>query len=128
MNLWNNFRHIKNSRKEHVCVFCNQKIPIGSRYTRFVGEWQGDFQNWCLCDFCNDYYNYFNLDWSEGISDLSNELQECILSDYKCSSCGHERVDYEYSTAQSIIIFDCDACGHKETVSLRKAVGMEVII
>lgn len=128
MSAWSDFRYIKKARKEHGCICCNQRILAGTGYSRFVGHWDGDFQNWCLCDFCNDYYNYFRLDWSEGITSLSDELREDTLYEYKCPSCSLEKVHYVYSTAKDIITFDCPACDYKETMSLRKACGMEAEI
>lgn len=34
------------ARKRHQCIHCLQFIVVGERHERFVGKWQGDFQDW----------------------------------------------------------------------------------
>lgn len=33
-------------RKPHRCEHCKGQIATGEKHAHFVGEWQGDFQNW----------------------------------------------------------------------------------
>jgi hypothetical protein len=32
--------------KEHSCVWCPEKILIGEQHLRYVGKWEGEFQDW----------------------------------------------------------------------------------
>lgn len=52
---WNSFRHIQKTRTPHRCITCGRIIPTGSKSHNYVGEYEGDFQNWHLCDYCHEY-------------------------------------------------------------------------
>ena len=41
-------------RKEHRCEWCYGPIPKGEKHARFVGKWQGEFQNWRMHNECLD--------------------------------------------------------------------------
>jgi hypothetical protein len=40
------------ARKEHRCEWCYQKILIGEVHARFVGKWEGEFQDWRVHKEC----------------------------------------------------------------------------
>lgn len=127
MSEFNSRRFINKSRKKYSCVCCEQEIPIGSSYIRFVGKWEGEFQNWAMCDFCDDYRNEFSPDWSDGITPLWDELQESGQLDSKCKLCDSDDLEYDYSTHKDEleISCNCEDCDYQEIVSLRKYLGME---
>ena len=61
MGDFGDFKHVK-TRKEHQCVFCGRTIPKGTKARNFSGLWEGDWQNWYTCGFCereveNEYAN-----------------------------------------------------------------------
>src|SRR5208282_3933714 len=41
-------------RKEHRCEWCYGPIPKGEKHARFVGKWQGEFQDWRMHNECLD--------------------------------------------------------------------------
>jgi hypothetical protein len=45
---------IKKSKKQHVCCECQNIIPIGSRYLKTSGLWDGSFGTFKQCDYCTD--------------------------------------------------------------------------
>lgn len=42
------------ARKPHRCLWCNESIAIGERHFKYVGEWEGEFQNWRMHSDCID--------------------------------------------------------------------------
>ena len=40
------------AKKVHRCIYCNDDIAIGERHFKYVGEWEGEFQNWRMHDDC----------------------------------------------------------------------------
>jgi hypothetical protein len=38
--------------KDHRCEWCGEKIPKGETHARFVGKWDGEFQNWRMHRDC----------------------------------------------------------------------------
>lgn len=82
---WNNFRYVKKSRKEHQCISCGRLTPPGSKVHNYVGEYEGDFQNWHLCDYC---YEYVYPKINEEI-DVYYELLTYLQYTYDtCPECG----------------------------------------
>ncbi len=63
---FNEFRHIKKTRKPQLCIICGRLIPPGHKAHNFVGENDGEFQNWYLCDYC--YENILYTAYGEYIS------------------------------------------------------------
>lgn len=42
------------AKKQHRCEWCHEPIVAGERYYRFVGKWEGDFQNWAMHTNCHE--------------------------------------------------------------------------
>lgn len=42
------------ARKEHTCGWCHDPIVVGEYHFRFVGKWQGEFQDWRMHSDCED--------------------------------------------------------------------------
>jgi hypothetical protein len=42
------------ARKESTCQWCHDPIQVGEYHFRFVGKWQGDFQDWRMHSDCED--------------------------------------------------------------------------
>lgn len=40
--------------KSHRCVHCIERIAPGTKHTRYVGVWGGDWQDWRMHDECLD--------------------------------------------------------------------------
>ena len=52
---WNDFTRIKTCRKPHKCITCGRIIHPGFHAHNYVGNFEGDFQNWYMCDYCYTY-------------------------------------------------------------------------
>ena len=48
---------IKQTRKDHVCEGCLQKIKVGSHAKYLVGVFEGDFSSVYLCIPCHDFWD-----------------------------------------------------------------------
>jgi len=40
------------AKKMHHCIFCKDDIAVGERHFKYVGEWEGEFQNWRMHSDC----------------------------------------------------------------------------
>lgn len=47
------------AKKEHKCELCSKPIPIGSRYDREVGVFEGNFQSVKLHEICRELCNEY---------------------------------------------------------------------
>ena len=45
------------ARKTHACEYCGGPIPQGENYYRFVGVWDGNFQNWAMHHECIEAFS-----------------------------------------------------------------------
>ena len=43
------------ARKPHRCEWCGEVIAVGEKHARYVGKWEGDFQNWRMHSDCLEY-------------------------------------------------------------------------
>ena len=46
MNKFNDFTEVMKPNKTHQCVWCHEKILPGVFHLKYVGIYEGDFQNW----------------------------------------------------------------------------------
>jgi hypothetical protein len=53
------------ARKPHRCIWCYEQIEIGESHTRYVGSWEGEFQDWRMHEECWTDYD-LNYDSEEG--------------------------------------------------------------
>lgn len=44
--VWMDFNRISKTRKPHRCAITGKIIPVGSSCWQYIGEWEGEFQNW----------------------------------------------------------------------------------
>ena len=74
MSFWNS-RHLE-ARKEHKCIYCGKLIIPGEMYHRETGTFEGDFNDYCLCELCRPVA--MKYDAGETLSDLFvNSILEC---------------------------------------------------
>ena len=52
MSDFGTYKKVK-TRKKHSCIYCNRQIPVGTEAYNDKGMWEGDFQNWYACEFCD---------------------------------------------------------------------------
>lgn len=67
------------ARKEHRCASCYKPIIAGEKYTRYVGMFESDWQNWAAHEIClevvnqnRNYDDYLEqLSWCELVQSIS---------------------------------------------------------
>ena len=119
MSDFGNYKYVK-TRKIHHCVYCNRAIPIGTMARNFSGIWEGDWQNWYTCGFCEKEVEPNYAEPSDGISgdEFSNWLYE---SDYViCKKCnGNRRYSAEWDWIDiTHIKVTCGDCWHEWIVEI----------
>lgn len=50
--MFNEFQEILKPIKPHKCEWCHQPILVGESHLKFVGHWEGEFQNWRIHHEC----------------------------------------------------------------------------
>jgi hypothetical protein len=51
MGNFGEFKYVK-TRKQQTCIYCGRKLPAGTNMRNYHGLWEGDWQNWYCCGFC----------------------------------------------------------------------------
>lgn len=54
------------ARKAHRCAWCGEEIPKDEKYTRYVGMWEDEFQNWAMHTEC--FADSDNEDTTDGFT------------------------------------------------------------
>lgn len=72
---FSDFKIVK-ARKPHKCIECDREIPVGMRYEKFSGKWEGDFTSHETCLDCANIRNGLSCNNSVGIGELWNEIRE----------------------------------------------------
>ena len=111
MSFWNS-RNINKTRKEHMCIFCLSKIPIGSSCSHQSGMWEGEFNDYRLCNRCLKFIDEYKLDLSDGFSagDFHEYIHEFDV--LNCPNCGRDNHrDCEWSENSYKAEIECDNCG-----------------
>lgn len=49
---WQGFRAVKKPKKAWPCAWCKGIIQAGESHQRYVGMYEGDFQDWRIHDVC----------------------------------------------------------------------------
>ena len=111
-------RDIKSTKKEHECLTCERKIPIGKPAFNWRGKFDGEMQNSYMCRFC--YENDIGFD-EEIISgdEFADWLREQDFM--KCPSCQSEQrydFDWMWDSEHENVIISCDECEHKWVVPI----------
>jgi hypothetical protein len=99
---------IKHTRKEHECLICGRKIPVGKPAYNWRGLYDGDFQNSYACRFC--YENHIGMH--------SEEISECEFNDWlyeqdfmKCHECEDRySQDWNWVNGCEDIEIECECC------------------
>lgn len=118
MSFWNS-RHVKKTQKTHKCAYCGSKIPVGSSCFHETGTYDGDFNDYRLCERCGRLINnYRNEFCSENeIGEFTEDLVNTDILD--CPNCHKARFsEYDFSEDSLSIEIECDNCDHTYTVDL----------
>lgn len=60
------------ARKEYRCEWCGEKILKGEKHHKYVGMWEGDFQNWRMHSECKQDAD-LNGDMQDGFTPYEAE-------------------------------------------------------
>lgn len=116
MSFWNS-KKIKKTRKIHRCEYCGAIVPIGSSCNNETGTYEGDFNNYYLCNRCVTFMDIYRDKSEMELGDFSDELMNTNLLD--CPMCGsYNRREYDYKDNMQSISLECDNCDHKWEVDL----------
>ncbi len=120
MSKFYDFTHIKKTRTRHWCAMCNRLIPEKHKAHYYVGEFEGDFQDWYLCDFC--YSNVLGTLEDGEYLDIEyfwKYFRENLL---RCPVCGksdeyEDKIRLPDNMAE-IVNCTCSHCGNTYTVEV----------
>lgn len=106
MSFWSSKRH--KARKEHYCQYCGKTIAIGEEYDRETGIYEGEFNDYCLCERCK--WVIENIDTgSDELGDFNSTIFEYDLA--SCPSCGSINLrEYDFSDDMQTMECECDKC------------------
>lgn len=98
------------ARKPHRCIYCERTISPGEKYCHIWGEWNGDLQNYNLCERCEEFIHTYKEP-----GEFSTLYEELICGEtFTCPQCGGYRLRYESFSDDMMKCFcECDDCGHK---------------
>lgn len=116
-HVFNDFRHIKNTKSPHRCIICTRCIPPGHKAHNYVGEYEGEFQNWYTCDYC---YQNDLIPYNEEISCDGQEFYSHIEVKFECEECGSvvDPCIRRNKENPELYIITCQTCGNKTEIHI----------
>lgn len=109
------------TRKDHSCVYCGRTIPKGTKAFNCKGLFEGDWQNWYACQFCD---REVVPDYAEPNDYISgDEFNEWFLDQdyFKCKKCENMQYrhhnDWEWISSTKIKV-ECGDCGNTWEVEI----------
>jgi len=116
MSFWES-KKIKKTRKLHRCAYCSGIIPIGSKCNNEVGTYEGDFDNYYLCERCLVFMDLYSDKSEIELGNLDDDLANTDLME--CPKCkGYNHSKYDYNDDGQSIELECDECGHEWVLDL----------
>lgn len=116
MSDFGNYKQLKTT-KPHECVYCRRIIPKGTSCFNYRGMFQGDWQNWYSCEFCEKHVDPV---MNEPIS--GDELIDWITSSeyFKCPNCGKHTSshEYEWKNNDTNVLIECIECEHEWSIEI----------
>lgn len=71
--------------KSHKCIWCVERIAPGTKHMRYVGIWEGDWQNWRMHVECLEAHERGEESWDETICNNRH------LRGFSCREMDHVR-------------------------------------
>lgn len=124
MSFWSS-KHIKRTQKRHRCEYCGVGIEVGSSCYNEVGTYEGDFNNYYMCERCKAARPEMSSE--EELGRFEDDLLGSNI--IVCPSCGDYNLrEYVFSADMMHLDCECDACGTKWAEELgveniRKMIG-----
>ena len=114
MSFWKSRTH--KAKKEHKCQYCGKKILVGETYRRETGTYDGDFNDYCLCERCR--WVLTNIDnESDELGEFYDAIFEFDLA--SCPNCNSINLrDFDFSEDMQTMECECDKCDNKYIVDL----------
>ena len=125
MSDFGNYKWVK-TRKEHSCVYCGRTIPKGTKARNYSGMWDGYWQNWYCCGFCEKYIEPEYAESGEVIS--GEEFHEWLNdSDHgSCPKCKENKYsEWEWEDDNVSIRYTCPTCDNEWVVAIPFEVEVE---
>jgi DNA-directed RNA polymerase subunit RPC12/RpoP len=113
--------YVKKSRKDHVCEFCYGKILQSSSCYHEHGKYDGEFQDYYLCERCRELVDSRDERWEWHESGELGEFHELFIDGgyIKCPKCGsnnYDKIDYSKDALSCTI--SCDNCDNEYKLNL----------
>jgi DNA-directed RNA polymerase subunit RPC12/RpoP len=108
-------KHIKKTKKEHLCVFCGRVIPVGKPVYSWFYSWGGSDNGQAYsCVPCENSKIIDRSLFFDGDIIMAEFFDELCDNDvYRCGECGNQRdIDIDWDDKGNLA-FECDVCGHK---------------
>ncbi len=67
------------ARKVHVCSECNRTIPVGEKYARAVGKYEGEFWHCYTCAECDEIADAFYCDGRTFGGGMWDQMREHVF-------------------------------------------------
>lgn len=120
MSFWSS-RRVKKTRKEHICLFCNAAIPAGSTCSHESGMYEGEMNNYYLCDRCRELLSSSQGPWVDPWDNTLGEFVDCLASTGagSCPRCSKQHYSgFEFATDMLSAENECCSCGHVYIIDL----------
>lgn len=116
MSDFGNYSQIK-IRKDHKCVYCERTIPKGTSCFNYRGLWQGDWQNWYSCEFCEIHVDPISNEPISG-DEFINWLTSS--SHFKCPNCEKHTSNHNFKWSKNCTAVDvqCTQCQFEWVVEI----------
>lgn len=110
MSFWHS-THIKKTRKEHHCEYCHVFLPIGSSCSNEFGLWDGEINNYYLCDRCSQLV-HVGEPWLSDEGELGNlfDVLFDIGDSTDCPICGRMTSLEDVDDDKMSCVVYCDDC------------------
>lgn len=107
------------AKKNHTCIYCSKNIRVGEVYSREVGTYDNDFNNYALCERCKEAVNLVSNATEFG---LGNLLDDLCNSDVTCADCGSANITNSKLVGEEkeFMTFTCRNCKHENKISIAK--------
>ena len=118
MSDFGEYRFVK-TNKPHECITCERIIPKGKKAYNYNGMYEGDWQNWYMCEpceqlnVCEDNEEICGEEFHMWLIESKHaECPKCKGIDEKGTRHGYHSA-YKWDEKKETLHFECELCGHK---------------
>lgn len=110
-----NSREVKHTHREHECIACGRKIPVGKSAFTWWGKYDGQMQTSYACMFC---MNNEVMPPNEELSGWAQEFTDWLYEQdfMECKKCGERySLDWNWINDHTDVEIECEDCEEKWT-------------